>query len=156
MSRETFEFMNLRVSVDRPTVTRDQIESALRSLGPLKISPESMVKVEEAIATLFEPTLEITATTHSSLLINLPLYQHIRVPRQVRALKIAAVIPNPRGIELHFDNTRFTPIQVSNRWAIDWAPAVGGYYGQTEKNGEPFTMDGPAFEGAYTMIEVGA
>jgi hypothetical protein len=90
-----------------------------------------------------------------SLLIHLPLYQHINARRQVRALKIAHVIPNPRGVELHSENTRFVPIQVPTEWAEEWAPEPGGYYGHNQ-NGEPFYLEQSAFEHAYTMIEVGA
>ena len=90
-----------------------------------------------------------------SLLIELPQYQHISANVTVRALKIAAIIPNPRGIELHFENARFAPIQVSNQWDRFWAPEPGGFYGHDE-TGEQVYLHAESIQDYYTMIEVGA
>lgn len=60
-----------------------------------------------------------------SLLIDLPQYQR---PQRLGALRIMAIIPNPRGIELHFENQRYVPIQVSLFWIAEHMPVVGGYF----------------------------
>lgn len=155
MSIETADVINMRVTIERPIVTRESLRDALNCLLGKPINADTLAEAQRIVATVMKPIITVEPITGSSLLIHLPLYQHISAGRQVRALKIAAVIPNPRGIELHFENTRYTPIQVSNRWHIDWAPEAGGYYGQAE-NGEPFYLEQSAFEHAYTMVEVGA
>lgn len=155
MSIEVIETLNQRIIIEMPMLTREELTNALRPFVGHVVTDELKTKMRVLIATMLAPKITIECTAPSSLLIQLPLYQHISANRQVRALKIAAVIPNPRGIELHFENTRYTPIQVSNRWALDWAPEATGYYGQAE-NGEPFYLEASAFEHAYTMIEVGA
>lgn len=80
-----------------------------------------------------------------SLLIELPLYKH---RRPYRGLKIAAIIPNPRGIELHFENQRYTPIQVPSEWVGHWAAEVGGYYCHTS-TGEEVYFRAATFEANY-------
>jgi hypothetical protein len=157
MKTEIFETLNQRITVETPVVTREQLHAALSCFVGRLVTPELKRDMQVTVATLLAPKITIEeCSPPSSLLIHLPLYQHISVGhRQVRALKVAAVIPNPRGIELHFENTRYAPIQVSNRWNIDWAPEPGGYYGHAQ-NGEPFYMSADGFNENYTMIEVGA
>lgn len=60
-----------------------------------------------------------------SLLIELPQYQRTQ---KAGALRIAAIIPNPRGVELHFENTRYAPIQVGMNWVSLNMPEAGGYF----------------------------
>lgn len=153
MSREVIDTLNMRVTIDLPTVTREQLRDALTCMLGRTVNDQTCREAETIVADLMRPV--ITVEPVASLLIHLPLYQHIAASRSVRALKIAHVIPNPRGVELHFENTRYAPIQVPNQWAIDWAPEATGYYGHAV-NGEDFYLDGDAFERNYTMIEVGA
>lgn len=156
MSIEIIETLNQRIIIEMPMLTREQLTHALRPFVGRLVTDDLQTEMRVAIATILAPKITIECTAPSSLLIQLPLYQHVSIGhRQVRALKIAAVIPNPRGFELHFENTRFAPIQVSNRWHIDWAPAPGCYYGHAE-NGEPFCHAAEFFDPLYTMVEVGA
>ena len=46
---------------------------------------------------------------------------------QVQALKIKAVIPNPRGFELHFEDERFCPVEVMADWMMQILPSDKGY-----------------------------
>lgn len=47
--------------------------------------------------------------------IPLPTYQ---CHKRVQALRIMAVIETPRGLELHFEDERFVPMQVSKEWVF--------------------------------------
>lgn len=62
-----------------------------------------------------------------SLLIELPRYVRSHPSGEIQALKIAHTIPNPRGIELHFDNQRYAPIQVDAAWFDKQKVESGGY-----------------------------
>lgn len=156
MSIEIIETLNQRIVIELPCLTREDIHAALEPFVGRLVNIELHNEMRDAIKAMMVPRVTIESLAPPSrLLIQLPLYQHRRVERTIRALRIAAVIPNPRGIELHFENTRYAPIQVSNRWNIDWAPEEGGYYGHAE-NGEPFYLDKVAFDDGYTMVEVGA
>lgn len=86
-----------------------------------------------------------------SLLIELP---HYRTRQRVQALKIAHTIPNPRGVELHFVNTRFTPIQVDAAWFDQQKVETGGYY--TLLDGEPWFIAAALFDFVYEPAEGGA
>lgn len=156
MSIEIIETLNQRIVIELPCLTREDIHAALEPFVGRLVNIELHNEMRDAIKAMMVPRVTIESLTPPSrLLIHLPLYQHVSAERQVRALKVAAVIPNPRGIELHFQNTRYAPVQVSNRWANDWTPAQGGYYGHAE-NGEPFYHTAEFFDSLYTMVEVGA
>lgn len=47
--------------------------------------------------------------------------------KRVGALKIALVLPNPRGIELHFTDESVVPFQMSDEWDKKHSPYAGGY-----------------------------
>lgn len=83
-----------------------------------------------------------------SLLIELPQYQRAQ---KVGALRIAHIIPNPRGVELHFDDQRYAPIQVSLSWIARHAPEVGGYFMVREDGFEAFCPEAQ-FSGEYTAV----
>lgn len=88
----------------------------------------------------------------------LPRYQ---CHKQVSALKIKAVIPNPRGFELHFEDERFAPHEVPASWVakhrancpIDsFELLAGGYlvaYDDVYRSWSPAV----AFESVYTPVE---
>lgn len=81
-----------------------------------------------------------------SFTIPLPTYER---REQVQALKIAAVVPNPRGYELHFEDQRFCPIQVSS--SPGWSPpSVGTYF--VIDGDETSIMSAAAFEAGYTLV----
>lgn len=86
-----------------------------------------------------------------SLLIELPQYQRAQ---KLGALRIAAVIPNPRGVELHFDNTRYAPIQVSLQWVAIHIPEPGTYFVVME-DGRDGCMSADVFESECTAVEAG-
>lgn len=54
----------------------------------------------------------------------LPRYQ---CHKQVNALQISGIFPNPRGVELHFVDDSVIPFQMSNEWFARHCPHVGGY-----------------------------
>lgn len=69
--------------------------------------------------------------------------------KQVGALKIRAIIQNPRGFELHFDDDRFVPIQVGADWCVLHNPDPGGYFVAYD---DGYTSYSPAdaFEAGYS------
>lgn len=72
--------------------------------------------------------------------------------KQVGALQIKAVIPSPRGAELHFVDETFVPIQVDAAWVAKHGPVAGDYlvvYDDGYMSRSPAT----AFEEGYTKIE---
>lgn len=83
-----------------------------------------------------------------SLLIELPQYQRAQ---KAGALRIAAIIPNPRGVELHFENTRYAPIQVSTGWVSQHMPDVGGYFMVMEDGFDGF-RSAAQFDAEYTPV----
>jgi hypothetical protein len=83
-----------------------------------------------------------------SLLIELPQYQRAQ---KVGALRIAHIIPNPRGVELHFDNTRYAPIQVSLQWVTIHIPEVGAYFVVME-DGRDGCMSAERFDAEFTAV----
>lgn len=92
----------------------------------------------------------------ADFIIPLPRY---RCHKVVSALKIKAVIQNPRGYELHFEDGRFVPIQVNTAWVIKQLTGdnglnslVGGYAVWYE-NGYVSWSPADAFESGYTLIE---
>lgn len=54
----------------------------------------------------------------------LPRYQ---CHKQVNALQISGIFPNPRGIELHFVDDSVIPFQMTQDWYNKHVPHVGGY-----------------------------
>lgn len=83
-----------------------------------------------------------------SFTIPLPTYER---REQVQALKIKAVVPNPRGYELHFQDQRFCPIQVNEDWAELGDYLVGGYL-TVSKDGMLGWIAGSTFEAGYTLV----
>lgn len=86
-----------------------------------------------------------------SFTIPLPRY---RCHKTVSALKIAAVIPNPRGAELHFDDRRYAPHQVANAWVARHDPCEGSYL-VIYDDGYQSVSPPEAFEAGYTLIDDG-
>lgn len=54
----------------------------------------------------------------------LPRYQ---CHKQVNALQISGIFPNPRGVELHFVDDSVIPFQMTQDWYNKHVPHVGGY-----------------------------
>lgn len=154
MNRTVVGVDSFRICIEQPDISRESLLAALACLRGKPFSTETLNEAETIVSRLLQPVITVMPMT-TSLLIELPLYQHIRRNFQTRALKIAHVIPNPRGVELHFENQRYAPIQVSNGWAIEWGPQAGSYYLHAQ-NGEPMLLSGEYFESKYTLIEVGA
>lgn len=93
----------------------------------------------------------------ASFLRQLPRY---RCHKQVSALKIKAVIPNPRGFELHFEDERFAPHEVPASWVakhrsgpIDSFELLAGGYLVAYDDGYLSWSPAGAFESGYTLIE---
>ncbi len=78
----------------------------------------------------------------------LPLYQ---CHKQVRALKIAHLVANPRGVELHFEDQRYAPMQFPAQWIDQHKVEAGGYFVWYEDGYKSFSPAG-AFEAGYTLI----
>lgn len=83
-----------------------------------------------------------------SLLIELPQYWRMQ---HAGALRIAAIIPNPRGVELHFENTRYAPIQVSLQWVSIHVPEPGAYFVVME-DGRDGCMGADRFESEFAAL----
>lgn len=84
-----------------------------------------------------------------SMIIDIPRY---RCHKEVGALRIRHVIPNPRGIELHFTDARFVPMQVGGDWGVRHKPEPGGYFVAYD---DGYTSYSPAdaFESGYAPID---
>jgi hypothetical protein len=93
----------------------------------------------------------------AAFLRQLPRYQS---HKQVSALQIKAVVPNPRGFELHFVDKRFAPHEVPAAWVAKRCPdvlgdaelLVGGYLVVYEDGYLSWSPAG-AFESGYTLVE---
>ena len=86
-----------------------------------------------------------------SLTRELPTYQ---CHKQVQALKIAHLLANPRGIELHFKNEMFAPQEMSAVW-IDHHKVMAGGYLVIYDGGYVSFSPADAFEAGYTLISGG-
>lgn len=84
-----------------------------------------------------------------SLTRELPRYQ---CNKTVQALKIAHVLANPRGVELHFEDQRFVPLQVDAAWFDQHKVEAGGYLTISNVVIMGY-LPGPIFENDYTLIE---
>lgn len=92
----------------------------------------------------------------SQFLRPLPRYQS---HKQVSALKIKAVIPNPRGFELHFEDARYSPHEVQSFWVGKHSPdicglpqaLVGGYLVVYDDGYQSWSPAG-SFEAGYTLL----
>lgn len=92
----------------------------------------------------------------NQFLISLPRYQS---HKQVSALKIRAVVPNPRGFELHFCDERFAPHEVPPFWVGKHSTdvlgepeaLVGGYF-VVYDDGYQSWSPAAVFEEGYTLI----
>lgn len=80
---------------------------------------------------------------------NIPLYQSHKT---VGALQILSVLPNPRGIELHFYDTSFVPVQMPTEWDEKHSPFSGGYLVSYEDGYLSFSPP-QAFESGYARID---
>lgn len=90
-----------------------------------------------------------------SNIIEIPRYQS---HKQVQALKIKLAIMNPRGVELHFENERFCPIQMPVEFARkhtdgQGVQALAGGYVVWYEDGYTSWSPAEAFEGGYTLIQ---
>lgn len=88
-----------------------------------------------------------------SVTAELPRY---RCHKEVWALKIKAVIPNPRGYELHFENERYAPHEVSTEWVGKCMEGVpkdrpDGYF-VVYADGYQSYSPAKAFEEGYRLI----
>lgn len=79
----------------------------------------------------------------------LPRY---RCHKEVSALKIADIVPNPRGYELHFEDQRFAPHQVPDEWVNRHLPSPGGYFVIYDDGYQSWSPAQP-FESGYHLIE---
>jgi hypothetical protein len=79
----------------------------------------------------------------------IPTYQSNKT---VQALKIAHLIANPRGIELHFVDQRFVPAQVGAVWVTHHNVMEGGYLLFEEGVDLPSYMPAAAFEATYVLV----
>lgn len=78
----------------------------------------------------------------------LPRYQ---CHKQVWALKIKAIIPNPRGWELHFEDDGYAPHAVNFEWRAKHDPQPGGYL-VLYADGYQSYSPAESFEAGYTRI----
>jgi hypothetical protein len=78
----------------------------------------------------------------------IPTYQSNKT---VQALKIAHLIANPRGIELHFVDQRFVPMQIASVWVTEHNVMEGGYL-IIGDGGYPSYSPAAAFEATYKLI----
>lgn len=79
----------------------------------------------------------------------MPKYQ---CHKQVWALKIAAVIENPRGYELHFEDKRYAPIEVGLEWYAKHQPYKSPGYLVVYEDGYQSFSPAAAFEAGYTAL----
>lgn len=89
--------------------------------------------------------------------IQIPRYQ---CHKQVQALKIKLAIMNPRGVELHFEDERFCPIQMPLEFARkhtdgQGTQALAGGYVVWYEDGYASWSPAEAFEQGYSLIEAG-
>lgn len=93
-----------------------------------------------------------------SNVIEIPRYQS---NKPVQALKIKQVIENPRGVELHFENERYCPIQMPAEWALKYVPVsqrpalLAGGYVVWHPSGPATWISAEEFEQGYSLIEAG-
>ena len=91
----------------------------------------------------------------SSYTIPIPTYQ---CHKRVQALKIKAVLKNPRGYELHYEDERFVPREVSESWVVKCLPGDKGYdhliggYVVWYEDGYVSWSPAAAFEAGYTAV----
>lgn len=75
---------------------------------------------------------------------------------EIGALQVKAIIPNPRGVELHFVDETFVPMQVSLSWVAASGLKEGDYLGVFE-DGHMSRIPADAFEcGDYTPVDAPA
>ena len=86
-----------------------------------------------------------------SFVISLPRY---RCHKEVHALKIEHVIPNPRGAELHFVDKRFVPVPVNHGFIAKHNPMPGRYW-VLYPDGYQSVSPAEAFEDGYTLVDAG-
>lgn len=87
----------------------------------------------------------------------IPTYQ---CHKRVQALKIKAMVPNPRGYELHFEDERFVPMLVDASWVARQLTGdngtdqlIGGYVVWYAQDGYVSWSPAAAFEAGYTLVE---
>lgn len=84
----------------------------------------------------------------SQFLKPLPMY---RCHKEVAALKIAHVVPNPRGFELHFTDESYAPVEMSEGWMSRHRAQAGGYLVVYEDGYKSWSPE-KAFEAGYSRI----
>lgn len=77
----------------------------------------------------------------------LPRY---RCHKEVSALKIAHIVPNPRGVELHFV-LGYVPVEVPHGWVERTNAEAGGYF-VVYDDGYTSYSPAKAFENGYCLI----
>lgn len=78
----------------------------------------------------------------------LPTYQSNKT---VQALKIAHLVANPRGVELHFEDQRYAPAQIDALWVTTHNVTEGGYL-IIGDHGYPSFSPAAAFEATYMLV----
>ena len=63
-----------------------------------------------------------------SVTIELPSYSGKSSAEVVHALKIEELFENPRGVELHFEDKRYCPMQFPSPWIETHGVKAGGYF----------------------------
>lgn len=79
----------------------------------------------------------------------LPRYQ---CHKQVNALQISGIFPNPRGVELHFVDDSVIPFQLTADWYNEHAPLVGGYLVAYD-NGDLSFSPADVFHAGYSRMD---
>lgn len=78
----------------------------------------------------------------------LPRYQ---CHKKVWALKIAHLLANPRGVELHFEDQGYAPMQFPAEWIDKHKVEAGGYFVWYDDGYKSYSP-AAAFEAGYTLI----
>lgn len=79
----------------------------------------------------------------------IPTYQ---CHKRVQALRIKAVVQNPRGFELHFEDERFVPMQVDDAWVYAKGAEAGGYVVWYGPDNYMSWSPAAAFEAGYRLV----
>ena len=80
----------------------------------------------------------------------LRLLPRYRCHKEVSALKITHIVPNPRGVELHFGSD-WVPVEVAHGWVERTNAEIGGYY-VVYNDGYASYSPAKAFEDGYALI----
>lgn len=133
------EFINLPLA-DVSEVAKSGLAVHTSSAAFLGISSKSFIRAGVSKGV-------IKAGVFSKLLKGIPRY---RCHKEVSALKITHIIPNPRGCELHFGEG-WVPIEMPHGWVERTNAEAGGYYVVYADGYESFSP-AAAFDEGYTLI----